>query len=113
MPPSAINSGATVTVTTYAKRYGVDRFTAYGDLAALGFALPTAAQRWAQGPAAIPCIPCRAADRRADRVTDEWWIMLDGRMFFVVGYTSGGAPYGMFADEMQSSADPDVKTSGT
>ena len=27
--------------------------------------------------------------------------MLDGRPFFVAGYTSGGAPYGMFEDEMQ------------
>jgi hypothetical protein len=26
--------------------------------------------------------------------------MLDGRLFFVAGYTLGGAPYGMFADEM-------------
>jgi hypothetical protein len=39
--------------------------------------------------------------------------MLDDRMFFVVGYTAGGAPYGMFADGMQSSADPAAKTSGT
>ena len=28
--------------------------------------------------------------------------MVDGRSFFVVGYTSGGgAPYGMFEDEME------------
>jgi hypothetical protein len=27
--------------------------------------------------------------------------MLDGRSFFVVGYTPGGAPFGMFADEMR------------
>jgi hypothetical protein len=26
--------------------------------------------------------------------------MLDGRPFLVVGYTSGGAPYGIFADEI-------------
>jgi hypothetical protein len=28
--------------------------------------------------------------------------MLDGRLFLVVGHTSGGAPYGMFADEMST-----------
>jgi hypothetical protein len=28
--------------------------------------------------------------------------MVDGRSLFVVGYTSGGAPYGMFEDEMQA-----------
>jgi hypothetical protein len=32
--------------------------------------------------------------------------MLDGRSFFVAGYTSGGAPYGMFADEMLPQDDP-------
>jgi hypothetical protein len=46
-----IRSGANVTVRTYAKRYGVDSYTAYDD---------------------------------------DWWIMLDGRRFLVVGYTSGG-----------------------
>ena len=32
--------------------------------------------------------------------------MLDGRPFFVVGYTSGGACYGMFEDEMPPWDDP-------
>ena len=35
-----------------------------------------------------------------DLVDDPCWIMLDGRLYFVAAYTSGGAPYGMFADEM-------------
>jgi hypothetical protein len=34
-----------VTVKTYAKRYGVDRHTAYEDLTALGFPLLAAAQQ--------------------------------------------------------------------
>jgi len=92
-----IRSGAVVSVKTYARRYGVDRYTAYDDLTALGFPLPTAAQQWSQRPAAAP-------GRRKDRAVpgeDEPWVMVDGRSFFVVGYTSGGAPYGMFEDEMQ------------
>jgi hypothetical protein len=32
--------------------------------------------------------------------------MLDGRPFFVAGHTSGGAPYGTFADEMPPYDDP-------
>ena len=91
-----IRTGATITVKSYAKRYGVDRYTAYEDLTALGFALPDSAQQWAQRPAVTPR---RAAERDVDQV-DDWWIMLDGRLFFVAGYTSNGAPYGMFADEM-------------
>ncbi len=82
---------------SYAKRYGVDRYTAYDDLTALGLALPDSARQWAQRP---PATPRGCAERGDDQVDDEWWIMLDGRWFFVAGYASGGAPYGMFADEM-------------
>jgi hypothetical protein len=90
-------SGAAVSVKAYAKRYGVDRYTAYDDLTALGFALPASAQQWARRP---PATARRRAEHRADPVEHEPWIMLDGRSFFVVGYTSGGAPYGMFDDEI-------------
>jgi hypothetical protein len=92
-----IRTGATVTVNTYAKRYGVDRYTAYDDLVTLGFALPDSARQLAQRP---PSTPRPTARRAADQRDDEWWITLDGRPFFVAGYTSGGAPYGTFADEM-------------
>jgi hypothetical protein len=40
-----IASGATVTIKTYSRRYGVDRYTAYEDLTAIGFPLPDSAQR--------------------------------------------------------------------
>jgi hypothetical protein len=98
-----IRTGAAVTVKSYAKRYGVDRYTAYDDLTALGLALPDSAQQWAQRP---PASASSTVARGADHVGDEWWIMLDGRLFFVAGYTSGGAPYGMFADEMPPYDDP-------
>lgn len=98
-----IRSGAAITVTAYAKRYGVDCYTAYDDLTALGHALPTSAQRWANRPPVVPASPAR---HRAGPVDDDWWIMLDGRPFFVVGSTSGGAPYGAFADEMPPGSDP-------
>jgi len=29
------------------------------------------------------------------------WTVLAGRRFFVVGHTPGGAPYGVFEDEME------------
>jgi len=92
-----IRCGVKVTVTSYAKRYGVDRYTAYEDLTALGVAMPDSAQQWAQRP---PAPAPRTAEREADHLEDPSWIILDGRLFFVAGYTSGGAPYGMFADEM-------------
>lgn len=91
-----IRSGAVITVKSYAKRYGVDRYTAYDDLTALGLALPDSAHHWAQRP---PATPRGHAEHVGDQADDEWWTTLDGRSFFVVGRTSGGAPYGMLADE--------------
>ena len=89
-------------MTAYAKRYGVDRYTAYDDhrarvrVAHLGAAV-------GQPPRGGPRRPGRAPH---DPVDDPWRATLDGRLFFVVGYTSGGAPYGVFADEMPAEDDP-------
>src|SRR5262249_28213397 len=94
-----IGSGAAVSVKAYAKRDGVDRYTAYDDLTALGYALPISEQQWAKRP---PATPRRKAGHCADPVDDESLIMLDGRLFYVAGYTSGGAPYGVFIDETPS-----------
>jgi hypothetical protein len=33
------------------------------------------------------------------------WVDVSGRRMFVVGFTSGGAPYGIFEDEMDVDAD--------
>jgi hypothetical protein len=92
-----IASGATVTINTYARRYGLDRYTAYEDLTAIGFLLPDSARQWAHRPPAQPC-PRRCATPRA--LLDDDWIMIDGRPYFVAGYTAGGAPYGIYLDEM-------------
>jgi hypothetical protein len=92
-----VRSGAVVSVKSYAKRYGVDRYTAYEDLTAIGFELPTSAQQWAKRPPATP--RRRRAEHHTDPVYDESLIMLDGRLFYIAGYTSGGAPYGAFIDE--------------
>jgi hypothetical protein len=40
----------------------------------------------------------RSATPRA--LLDDGWIFVDGRPYFVAGYTSGGTPYGLYLDEM-------------
>ena len=92
-----IASGATVTVKTYARRYGVDRYTVCEDLTAIRFPLPDSAQRWAHRLSPQPR-PGRSSTPRA--LVNDDWIMVDGRPYFVAGYTSGGAPYGIYLDEM-------------
>jgi hypothetical protein len=49
-----IESGATVTMKSYVKRYGTDRYTAYEDLKAIGFPLTEADKRWAVRPVPVP-----------------------------------------------------------
>lgn len=82
----------------YAKRYGVDRYTAYDDLTALGFALPASAQHWAKRPPATPRRRVNRVEQHVDPFDDPSWITLDGRLFYVAGYTPAGFPYGVFAD---------------
>ncbi len=93
-----IASGATVTIKAYARRYGVDRHTAYEDLTAIGFPLPDSAQRWTHRPPPRPR-PRRSSNPRA--LLDDDWIMIDGRPYFVAGYTSGGVPYGFYLDHIE------------
>src|SRR5580704_15850304 len=81
-----IASGATVSIKTYARRYSVDRYTTYEDLTAIGFPLPDSARRWAHRPPPQPRPP-RSASPRA--LLDDDWIMIDGRPYFVAGYTPG------------------------
>lgn len=83
---------------SYARRYGVDRYTAYKDLTAIRFELAATALRWSKRPSAVP------RRRKASPAAEPFplgdsLIMLDGRTFFVAVYTSGGAPYGVFVDE--------------
>lgn len=92
---SWIRSGAKVTIKTYAKRYGVDKYTAYADLTAIGFTLPPFAEQWSQR---TPAQHERESD--PDTHADDDWTMIDGRRYFVAGYTPNGVPYGIFEDEL-------------
>ncbi len=87
-----VRSGAQVTVRAYAKRYGVDHYTAHDELTAIGFPLPTSAEKWAQRPPPVP----RKRRRRADGFddADPAWIWVGDRRMLVAGYTPSGAPFG-------------------
>jgi hypothetical protein len=52
-----VASGAPVSVKAFARRYGVDRYTAYADLIAIGFRLAPGDNRWAVRPAPAPKRP--------------------------------------------------------
>jgi predicted DNA-binding transcriptional regulator YafY len=90
-------SGGQVTVKTYAKRYGVDRYTAREDLEAIGFVFAPGDTRWSVRPEPAPRVA--RADMDTGQDPEVCWV--GGRLMFVVGYTPGGAPYGCYADEME------------
>lgn len=96
-----VRSGARVTVKIYAKRYGVDRYTAYEDLAVIGFPLSADAVRWSERPPAMPRRRWRTTDDLDHgRPGDQDWVRVGDRWMFVVGCTPGGAPFGCYEDEL-------------
>ncbi|HVL99577.1 MAG TPA: hypothetical protein VM324_09835 [Egibacteraceae bacterium] len=92
---SWLESGAEVTVRAYARRYGVDRYTACDELGILGVALSAKDQRWSVRP---PPVPKRSRREEPEGVQDglpDGWLEWGGELMFVAGFTSGGAPYGV------------------
>jgi hypothetical protein len=97
-----MRSGAQVAVGSYAKRYGVDRGTAYAELKAIGYPLPASADRWARRRPAQTFSRRREAD--VGRFAEPDWVMVGDRRMFVVGYTPNGVPFG--CDELDDTAAP-------
>ena len=77
-----IASAATVTLKAYAKRYGVDKYTAYEDLAAVGFPLGDRESHWAERPPAIPRPPKPDPESWLDGLD---WAWIRDEFMFVVG----------------------------
>jgi hypothetical protein len=94
-----------VHVRTYARRFGVNRYTAYQDLRAIGFPLTPEEERWAIRPAKTPKRRKPAHD--PDEGLFRWEEDAGGRLIWVMGYTSGGAPYGLTKDECDMLCDVD------
>jgi predicted DNA-binding transcriptional regulator YafY len=95
-----IASGAKkVNVRTYARRFGVDRYTAYQDLRAIGFPLSPESERWAVRPRKRPE---RRQPPQAPDVELLEWAVVGTQRILVMGYTSGGMPYGLTEDECEA-----------
>ena len=88
------HGSAQVSVKAYSKRYGVDRYTAYDDLLAIGYALGPDDVLWAARPRSGA--PKRRTDPDADMHPDAEmeWVRYGDEIMFVVGHTAGGAPFG-------------------
>ena len=65
---SWLDSGADVTLRTYARRHGVDRYTAYDELTMLGVTLPAKDEQWSVRP---PPLPNRTKPSRREKREPE------------------------------------------
>lgn len=83
-------------IKDYRKRYGVDFECAFTELALLGVPIdPGYKERVLQSVAAQAAAARRKkAERRAEQER-QLGIESDDHFAFIVGYTSGGAPYGL------------------
>jgi hypothetical protein len=79
-----LGSGVRVSVKKYAKRYGVDRYTAREDLEAIGFVFAPGDTRWSVRPEPVPRVA------RADKDTGQ-----DPQVAWA------GAPYGCYPGELE------------
>jgi len=83
----------------YAARYGVDRYTAHQEMVMLEVPIAPGDRRYAVRPPP----PARVRRRQPPQPVQETSGMIEwgGRRMFVVGYTSGGAPYGLGEEEVE------------
>jgi len=91
-------AGAAATVKAYAKRYGVDRYTAYQELAVLGVAPRSSGAQWAQRPSPTP--RCRREATEEALGPGSGWIVFGDQIIFPVGFTGWGFPYGPTVDDL-------------
>ena len=90
-------SGGEADVTRYSKRYGVDRYTAYQEMVALGIKLRGSQARWAERP---PPAPKRRPPPQTPGAHDCGWVVYGGQVIFPVGYTAAGFPYGASLEDL-------------
>jgi hypothetical protein len=83
-------------VKDYRRRYGVDFETAFAELALLGVPIdPDYKERVLESVAAqVATARRKKAERRAEQER-QLGMESDDHFAFIVGYTSGGAPYGL------------------
>jgi len=87
-------------VRVYRKKYGVDPGCAIRELEEIGAITPEKAANLRAGEAARLEQLRRERERKQEQAFHDRWPHSDDTFFFIAGYTSGGAPYGVTWDEM-------------
>ncbi len=87
-------------VRAYRKRFQVDTKCAMKDLSEIGALSPEKRAEMQQAEKIRLEQLRKKREEKAIQSYDELFPDSDGRFFYIVGYTSGGAPYGVTWEEM-------------
>jgi len=87
-------------VRVYRKKYGVDPGCAIRELEEIGAITPEKAANLRTGEAARLEQLRRERERKQEQAFHDRWPNSNDTFFFIAGYTSGGAPYGVTWAEM-------------
>jgi hypothetical protein len=98
-----MSAGRQVRAGDYAARYGVDRYTAHQEMVMLEIPIAPGDRRFAVRPPPVPRVRRRAPEPSPELPDVVEW---GGQLIFVVGHTSGGAPYGPTIEEIEDLFDP-------
>ena len=99
-----MSAGRQVRAGDYAARYGVDRYTAHLEMVMLEVPIAPGDRRYAVRPPPRARVLPRQSSQPVQETVDL--IGWGGCTMFVVGCTSGGAPYGPSEEEMEMLLDP-------
>lgn len=97
-------AGRQVRVGDFVARYGVDRYTAYQEMVMLEVPIAPGDQKYAVRPPPRPRTRRKALDPdlRPPQII-EWC----GHLMMVIGWTEGGAPYGLGEEELEEIYSPE------
>ena len=87
-------------VRAYRKRFGLDPICAMNDLNAIGLLSPEKLEQMKQAEAVRLEQRRKEREKMAMEAARDLFPDADDRFFFIAGYTSGGAPYGVTWEEM-------------
>lgn len=88
-------------VKAYRKHFKVDRMTAYNELKKLGYEFSDdEVQRVMKAEEDHQRALARRREEKRQRELERLYENSDDTFFYIVGYTSGGAPYGVTWEEM-------------
>jgi len=89
-------------ISAYAKWFGVDKICAINELKTMGIMIPDPLENQiiASLKAGIEQ-KRRIREKKKEKIRDAAFIESDDHFAFIVGYTSGGFPYGLTHDEFE------------